>query len=202
MAFTPEERQQANDIHNAHRRQVDAIRNDGSLSAEGRRGQLARNYLHHQGQLDQLYTSADAREQRDVADARRRAFGLPAGADGATVLAHRDARERVANASPGEAARLLEDALNSGDRTMQTAVGQRAFDQAGPADVGGHWGTVLERFAGSSPARQRAVGDLADQRVRSEPAAALHDRLLRHISKPSEISAGDVHQIAAQAGQG
>jgi hypothetical protein len=200
MALNEAEQAQAEALHRAHRRQADATLSDANLSAQGRRARLAQNYLAHQGQLDQLFAQADQRAQADGQAAARRVFGVPAGADGSMILAHRDALDRTADIGPGEAGRLLAQAHANGDETLARAIGQRAFEQAGPQDLGGHWATVLEQFAQSSPARQRAIGELAGQRAdATEVAARMRDNMLRHISKPSEIAAGDVHQIAAQA---
>jgi hypothetical protein len=115
------------------------------------------------------------------------------------VLAHRDARDRVAEASPGDAGRMLGQALNSGDETLARAVGERAFQSVGPADLGGQWAGVLEQFAGSTPARQRAVGQLADQLAdRMDATTGIQERLLRHVRKPVEIQAGNARARAAE----
>ncbi len=200
MALNEQERAQAEAIHRGHAQGVQAIRNDANLSAEGRRAQLDDIYDQAESKLDSLFARANQRDQADGQAAYRQAFGLPGGSDSALVLAHRDARDRLANASPGETAQMLDHALASGDETLARAAGEHAFQNAGPADLGGHYANTLEKFAGSTPARQRAVGQLAGQIAdRMDTRTAAADSMLRHVRKPVEIQHGNARARAAAA---
>jgi len=187
-------------IHQAHTAGVTAARMDGGLSAEGRADAMDQNFDGAENALDELYARANQRDSADGQAAYSKAFGLPPHADGSTVLSHRDAVDRVSGASAAEAARLLDGALNRGDETMARAVGERALHMAGPADIGGQWASVLERFASSAPARQQAVGTLAGQIAdRQDTVRMIQERHLRHVRRPVEIQHGDARARAAAA---
>jgi hypothetical protein len=198
MVLTPEEVARAEDIHRAHAQGVREILNNANLSAEGRGTHLDDIFDQAEGQLDGLYARANQRDQADGQRAYQQAFGLPGSGDSALILAHRDARDRLANASPAETAQMLDHALNSGDETLARAAGERAFQMAGPNDLGGHYAATLEKFAGSTPARQRAVGQLAGQLAdRMDSKTVVRDKLLRHVRKPVEIQHGNARARAA-----
>ena len=199
MALTPDERANVENLWRSHTQGVAAIRNDGNLTAAGKQAALDDNYDRHQGAIDTAFARSDQQAQADGSKAYRQAFGVPAGADGGLIMAHRDARDRLAEAGPGEAGRMLDTALTTGDETLARAAGERAFGMTGPSDLGGHWGSVLERFAGSTPARQRAVGDLAAARLAGSPATDAGERMMRQLRKPSEIAYGNPRARAAAA---
>lgn len=196
--LTPEEEAQAGQVHRAHAQGVREVRNDGRLSATGRGEALDDIYDQAEGKLDALYARAGQREQADGQQAYRQLFGVPAGADSSMVLAHRDARDRLANADAAETGRLLNQGLQHGDETLVRAAGERAFHMTGPADLGSHYGRVLETFASSTPQRQRLISQLAGQVAdRRDSQAATRASMLRHVRKPVEIQHGNARQRAA-----
>ena len=200
MALTPDERAQVEAIHHAHSRQAREVLNNSRMGADDRQIQLARNKVAAQRQLGVLRAQATQRAQATEGAARCRAFGLPPGADGSMVLAHRDARQHVMGATPGAAARLLEDALDSGDVTMATAVGQHAFGQVQADPLGApHWGAIVEHFAASTPARQQAVSELAGQAAdNGDRRAQIAESMLWHVTTPAEIRGMNADQLAAR----
>jgi len=199
MALTPDERAQLENLWRSHTQRVNEIRNDTNLTAQGKAATLDDNYDRHQGAIDDAFARSDQQAQADGSRAYRQAFGVPAGADGSMIMAHRDARDRLAEAGPGEAGRALNTALTTGDETLARAAGERAFNMAGPSDLGSHWGNLLTRFAASTPERQRAVGDLAAARLAGSPATDAGEGMMRQLRKPAEIAYGNPRARAAAA---
>jgi hypothetical protein len=197
MALNADEHAQASSIMNTTRQRAAQIARNAKLSLADRRILLARNHQAGQAALDELHTRADERAEAEGRRAWQQAFGLPS-QDSSTVLAYRDAVDRLAKATPREAARLLDQAVASGDRTLAAACGARAMTQAANDPLqSSSWGRVLETYAGTSPARQQAISVLAGQAADAKDShTAINGQLMRKLPTPGEIRGADVGYVA------
>lgn len=120
-------------------REVDTICANTNYSREGQIHQVAKAILEHRQQAVALRdefvgTSEDTR--RKLA---QKLFGIPAGADAATVLVFRDAEDRAAKITdPDELAPLLARATDRGDALLARAIAAHA-DAHGWTGVAAAW---------------------------------------------------------------
>lgn len=111
-----------------------------------------------QVQVDRL-AETQAQERSYLADARekleRELFGIETYASDSTVVAYRDAVDRVSKLDwedRYEAAQLYASAARSSDRTMQTALFEASFRN--------QWQEVIDAHLSAHPSKQRAFDAL------------------------------------------
>ncbi len=182
--------------------QMELIRADQTLSAEGRKAHMAAVWLKANDQL------AAVRGERDEAIAAERqrlrllAFGSPAGREGEYRQALLDLDGRLDRVE--EAHRLLKRADRTGDMMLARAVGTIAAEKSseGANPLASGWGEVMRVAAGMTGASQ-VIADLADldaatAGIGNQFAADMTFRLY----KPSELQKVDQYamkRLAAKA---
>jgi hypothetical protein len=125
-----------------------------------------------------------------------RAFGVHAAtSDG--IEADRRARERAAALdSPGDAMRALASAELRGDTGQARAIAERAWQLQGEADIGNHWREILVAYVDGDPARNAALGALAE----ASDGGGLSDRLYRDpLRRPTDLQHGNIEELAAES---
>jgi stage V sporulation protein SpoVS len=141
-------------------REAAEVRNNGKYSDAGRVHALAKSLLAHRKQAAALRASFHANNEDVRAVSVARLFGIPKGADAATVIAYRDAADRAAKiADPDEAAARLTSATEMGDNLMARAIAGHAYTRK--------WNAVTEAFAENAGLSD----DLAD--LNSVPSGGL-----------------------------
>jgi hypothetical protein len=186
-------------IRAAFQRRAAEVSGNATMLPQDKAVKLSRLAKDMKAQLDGLSARSDERERAEGEKAWRTAFGLPPTADAATVMAARDAADRVREVSPAEAADLLAQALAMGDRTLAAAVGAKALAEAAANPLQSkHWGDVVDKYAATFPAKQAAIGLLAGQVAdRNDRAAVLNDRVARQLPLPDEIRGRNIDALAA-----
>jgi hypothetical protein len=160
---------------------------------------MARDVQAAQAALDQVNSRADQRTEAEGRRAWQTAFGLPSSANGQTVLALRDAIDRVSKATPREAARLLDQAIATNDPTLTAAVGAHAFSQtSGDPLQSSAWGGVVDAYAQAHPSKQAAISTLAGHAAdANDKRAVINRNLMRRVPTPPELRGRDIDVLAA-----
>ncbi|MFL0276995.1 hypothetical protein [Mycobacterium sp. SMC-19] len=115
--------------------EVDTVCANARYSTDGKVHEIAKAILDARSlavELRDQFVTTSEETRRKLA---RKLFGLPAGADPATVLVYRDAEDRAAKITdPDEYGPLMARALDRGDDLMARAIAARA-DTQGITDV-------------------------------------------------------------------
>jgi len=127
-------------IRSSLKREVDAIRASSRYSDEGRKQELAKVVLTQRKQVEVLRGQFSTNNEDTRTKLAAKLFGIPAGADPATVLVYRDAQDRAAKlVNADEAATMLKRATEMGDPLLARAVAGQAHTN--------RWRSVTESYA-------------------------------------------------------
>ncbi len=189
------------DINATLNETIKATRANSNLSDDGKKRLIAQAYV----RADTKAAALKAGDAADMAKARRsaesRLFGMTQydAKDAATVMLHRDARDRASRiGSDAEAAALLQSAVQSGDTTMARALLGRAFERG--------FQQTVDQYCHVMPADAGDVDELISMNLQEATAATAAGRLLREmttgISLPGELpqNRGIIDRLAAEAG--
>lgn len=128
--------------------EIAGIRSSNLYSDSGRRSEIAKALIKTRAKADALKANYSTDNEAKRAALSSKMFGLPPGADPATVMSHRDAADRAAQlADSDQAAATLKRALEHGDTVLARAVASHAH--------GKRWHDVTETYA-------QTVGKSAD----------------------------------------
>ncbi|ETZ31174.1 hypothetical protein JF732_18870 [Mycobacterium intracellulare] len=128
--------------------EVARIRTSNLYSDGGRRAEIAKALIKTRAKADALKANYSTDNEAKRAALSSKMFGLPPGADPATVMSHRDAADRAAQlADSDQAAATLKRALEHGDTVLARAVASHAH--------GKRWHDVTQTYA-------QTVGKTAD----------------------------------------
>lgn len=179
------------DIMARYQQQIARIEGSKVYSAHAKRVLAAKAYTQHQAALEQVRQSELKAIEGRREQLQRKMFGRENAADAQTVIARRDANDRVAKLdNPRVAAEQLRDAIRQGDRTMAQALAQHA--------AGFGWSDVLEAYAEYQPGFREtaaAFNELPDTTPGStwsiqhafnhvvNPSSVLHDAQPHHIEQ-------------------
>lgn len=119
--------------------EVDRICANVNYSRDGLIHEIAKAILDHRQQAIELRDEFVATSEATRRKLAQKLFGLPSGADAATVLSFRDAEDRAAKiTNPEELAPLLARAIGKGDQSMAKAIAAHA-DAHGWTDIAATW---------------------------------------------------------------
>jgi hypothetical protein len=199
MALNSAEETEAGRIMTAHRQSAAQIES-GSAQPGDKAIMLARNAVPHLDALQALADRSDARVKSETQRAWQDAFGMPRGASDSTVLAARDAIDRMSDASPSETARLLQQAVMTGDVSLAKAAGARAMTAAANDPLrSSSWGGIVNSYVSAFPAAQQAVTTLAGHAAdRADSRTVMRDQMLRRLPMPAALRGRDVRALARQ----
>jgi hypothetical protein len=111
-------------------REVEQIRTSARLSDQGRIQELAKAVLAHRQRADTLRNTVTVDNEGTRVKLSAKLFGIPPGADPATVLVYRDACDRAARLeSADDAAAMVKRANEMGDDLLARAVAGHAHGQ-------------------------------------------------------------------------
>lgn len=181
-----EQGKKAETVHAGMRQQIDYIRNDSKLTAEGKRQQVAAVYLQAKRQLEFLKADEAQKRTAQITDLRRTLFGSSGTADAQTAISYRDAQERMGALGiedEDKAAKLLDQAMLSGDDVLVKAVIQRALDA--------QWANVANKYIDQHPyygAKLEELWNLDSDSSEGIDAVGFMNSLTFHIEKPSELN--------------
>lgn len=182
-------------IQDNYSRQIERIENSRAYSDHAKRVLAAKAYQQAQDAMEALRQEEIQAVKSRREQLQRKMFGRENSADAQTVIARRDANDRVAQIdNPRVAAEKLQDALRQGDTTMAQALAQHA--------AGWGWGDVLSAYADQTPGfRQHAeeYNALPDTSPNSD--WAVHHTFAHVIAPPSVIGDAAPHQIEQLAAQ-
>jgi hypothetical protein len=120
--------------------EVAQIRNSNGLNDAGRRQAIAKSVIKHREKARALRSDFEVNTETSRVALQAKLFGLPRGADPATVLIHRDAADRAAKLDGiDDAAAALQRALEHGDAVLARAVASHAH--------GRRWDNVVQSYA-------------------------------------------------------
>lgn len=183
---TTEQGRKAETIQAGLRQQIDYIRNDRKLTPEGKRQQVAAVYLQAKRQLEFLKADEANKRSNQITDLRRTLFGAAGTSDAQTAISYRDAQERVGALGiedEDRAAKLLDQAILSGDDVLVKAVIQRALDV--------QWVNVANKYIETHPyygAKLEELWNLDSESSEGIDAIGFMNSLAFHVEKPSELN--------------
>lgn len=120
--------------------QIAQIRNNSGLNAAGRRQAIAKTLIAQREKARTLRSNFEVDHEGTRVELSGKLFGIPKGADPATVLIHRDAADRAAQLDGIEdATATLKRALDHGDTVLARAVASHAH--------GRRWDAVVATYA-------------------------------------------------------
>lgn len=135
---------------------LDKVRNDGRLTPQAKRQEIAQHYLAAKQKLNGLLEEERALTAKKRNDVERDIFGQrdpgPAG-----VVAYRDAQDRALRLRPADedhALALLISARHSGDDTLASAVLSRALHFG--------WSGVISTYTDNYPEQRERLEDLTN----------------------------------------
>lgn len=175
--------------------EMDRIRNDVTLSDDGRRRQLAKVTLATRKQLSEIQAKANRANEGDLQSATRTLFGPPftlRGEGGATVWAsYRDAVAR-ADTIPDkdEAARLYRLANDMGDDLTMRAIANTGVRRG--------WDDIVHTHGQVDPGWFEQLGKLESLQAESDlpPTAAFERRVMFDFRTPTELQGIDIDEAA------
>lgn len=183
---TTNQGQQAQNIQSGFRQQVEYIRADKRLTEQGKRQAIAATYLEAKQQLGALKNDESTKRTNEIGSLRRLLFGTAGTADAQTAISYRDAQERVGRLALDEsdkAAKLLDQAMLSGDDVLVKAVIQRALDA--------QWADVANMYIEKHPYYGQKLEELwnleGDSSEGIDTVAFINSTVF-HLDKPGEIS--------------
>jgi hypothetical protein len=188
---------QATAIQTTYQANVAKIRANASLSGNGKRIELAKEYTTAKTASDALLEDQGATSATRNATLERQLFGLPINAPTADTVSYRDALDRVSNidwTSPdasGELARMYANAKLSNDTILGKAILSQAFAFRNV--------DLINQYAEDNPSQAAAIDELwtAQNANRSN----LLGNMAFYTMKPTELGALDDVSIAALARQ-
>lgn len=181
-------RDRAAQWHVNFRRDLEGIRADPSLTASGKREQIALAYQQALGEIHQ----ARADEERHIAERKEyledNLFNVTPRTGAADFISYRDAQDRVASIPADDAEdtamRYLAQAERSGDTHLAKAVIQRAMEE--------EWVPVLNRYAETHAGTEPKLQELFDLTAGTRTTTSLMQSFITEgtytIPAPAELS--------------
>jgi hypothetical protein len=193
---TPEG-QKAESIQANYRYALDQIRADTRLTPQGKKQQIAAEFLRASREVTAIKEAVSAKNEQRLGSLRRDLFGTTGG-DAQTAISYRDAQERVGALQIGEqdkAVKLLDQAELSGDEVMVKAVVQRSLELA--------WDQVANSYIEKHPyygAKLEELWELQEPDGILSGPDGMDNGFLLHVSKPNELgnlySDGQIEAVA------
>lgn len=166
---------------------LDKVRNDGRLTPQAKRQEIARHYLATKQQLDGLLDEERAVTAKKRNDVERDIFGQrESGAAG--VVAYRDAQDRALRLGPDDedhALALLTSARHSNDDTLATAVLSRALHFG--------WSGAISSYTDNYPDQRERLEDLTniDHWTQQQESDGFNGYgAIYSVAPPREVSGG------------
>lgn len=186
------EQQRAARVIAEHAKRADAIRADRRLTPEGKRSKLAQAYLKAKAEVDSLRAQETERTSTRRAELQRSLFG--ASSDPASVVAYRDAMDRVSKLNKvDEAHAALQRAEMTGDSIMARAIALHAADRG--------WAPVLQAYTQGDPMAQDSLAELTALTADVNDRTAQLSRSMSYsLSLPNELNgwSNQLEQLAAE----
>lgn len=181
---------------------IDAIRNQKMLTPEGKRAAIAGAYMAGRDELSSLVDAEQAYKAQRVAKLEEQLLSRPDSFDqGASVIAWRDARERVAALGAHEqerALQLMSQAVVDRDESLARALLRRSFEA--------RWGDVANRYIEAHPSLDGPVTEFWNvTESASDPALVARLAILnadQGLERPHEIGGlhdEELRRLAANA---
>jgi hypothetical protein len=175
---------------------IDSIRSNPSLSASGRRAEMARATADANKMAARVKTEiVGARDQRRN-ELTSYLFGRGPGES--DVLAVRDAADRAAKIEgPNDASAALKQAQLAGDKSMQKAITHLAADRG--------WTDVVTQYIDGLPLTEAGAVAVSMRTLAELPHGPNADRaddIVFRVRSPRELSAyreGEIERLAADA---
>lgn len=181
---TPEGKK-AESIQANYHHAIDQIRADKRLTPEGKRQQIAAEFLRASRGVTAIKEGIAATKTQRISSLRRDLFGATAG-DAHSAISYRDAQDRVGALQYDEqdkAVKLLDQAELSGDDVMVKAVIQRSLELT--------WDRVANSYIEKHPYYGEKLEELWELQepdgILSGPDG-MDNGFLLHVSKPNELS--------------
>lgn len=183
-------RQKAAEIRARFKSDLQRIRDNNDLSADGKVKRIAGVYRDARTQIDELRRTADEARQERIRKLERQLFSV----EDDHQASYRDAVTRADTlGSEAEAQRTLERAHRTGDDVLAKAVAMVSTERG--------WTDALDTYVDKiNPDATDTFNDLlAARREDQDKARRLSDSMTFNVQRPNELSAANDRDIAAMA---
>lgn len=180
-------------LRDQYARDVDKIRNDSTLSDEGKRIKLAKAYTAMTAKVEALRKAQQDERTSRTATLERRVFGT--GSDPAAVATYRDAVSRAEAVTDEEQARqLLDRAVRIGDTQLAKAVALVATERSYTRV----WSSYADTLSGYDRTVFNELAELKRDGI-DKKTERMTESMAFSLSKPRELSnvnRGGLDQLA------
>lgn len=171
-----------------YRARIAAIRADTGLSASGKRAALATAYEEARNYASKVRGKAEESTASRKRQLEKSLFGLGPAANDSTIVAYRDAQDRVAQVkNPEELGQLMERAFVAGDRTLLQAGFAHAWEQGRNPLGGSRWRPLVDEFVSEFPSQAAPLSELEELASSAGLTAQLGEQVATGIPKPPEL---------------
>jgi len=189
MATPEQTKQQIIDRVSQFNADVQATREDLTLSPVGRYRRLKSLYETTRDQVGQMRSTLDQGNNGDRRTLERRLFGLPAGADASDAVSFRDAQDRVEQVRRAEdLGELMERAATSGDEMLLRAGFARAWRESLNPLGSDTWSGLVSEYLDQYPAARRDADALAQLMSPGGKTRAFAEQIGMTVAKPAELN--------------
>lgn len=171
-----------------YRARIAAIRADSGLSESGKRAALATAYEQAKDYATKARGKADESTASRQRQLEKSLFGLGPAANDSTIVAYRDAQDRVAQVkNPEQLGQLMERAFVAGDRTLLQAGFAHAWEQGRDPLGGSRWRPLLDEYVHEFPSTAAPLAELEELTSGASRTAQLGEQIATGIPKPPEL---------------
>ncbi len=171
-----------------YRARIAAIRADTGLSESGKRAALATAYEEARDYASRVRGKAEESTASRKRQLEKSLFGLSPAASDSSVVALRDAQDRVAGISnPEQLGELMERALIAGDRTLLLAGFSHSYQQSRNPLGGSKWRPLLDEYIHEFPSTAEPLAELEELGGSAGLTAQLGEQIATGIPKPPEL---------------
>lgn len=173
----------------AYRASVAATRANDQLTPLGKRAELEKLYNAAKAFATKERGNSEQSEESRKRRLETTLFGLSPAASDSSVVAYRDAQDRVAGISnPEKLGDLMERALIAGDRTLLLAGFSHAYQQSRNPLGGVRWMPMLDEYVREFPATAEPLAELEELTGGAGLTARLGEQMATGITKPPELN--------------
>lgn len=163
------------------------IRNDPTLSAQGKRDAIARTYLEVKPKVNALQDD-EAKAISDTQNRLTRAVFGTSNTDPQNLINYRDAQDRAALIDdPNTALALMNRALLNQDSTLASAILERA--------IAYNWFEVSAAFAAANPTLGDSLNDLSTLNRLATPQARFNATMAYITPAPDELASASAELL-------
>lgn len=183
-----ERQQEMRDRARSSQVEFERIRNDPTLSDEGKREALQSAYDMAKGTVDAMGWNLQEDTDKRLQKLNRSLFGLSDSAPDSAVIAFRDAQDRVVGVrTPEQLGELMEMADASGDATLLKAGFAQAWQRSQSPIASDGWAALVDEYINQHPDAADKLQEVISLSSHGGKTSQLHRRLQTTVFKPKEL---------------